>query len=287
MAEETTKTAEGETPKVTEAVVVGVDEGKGKSETVVTVHEPVPQPVQQDNSIESFISQAIAQKLPIETMEKFLAMRKEFRLEQAREAFVMSMASFQKECPVIAKTKVVKNKEGKEVYKYAPLDSIVLQVKTPLGNNNLAYSFKETRSEDGKTLTAICTIRHSLGHSEDSTFTVDVGTESFMTDTQKYGARMTFAKRYAFCNALGILTGDEDTDARELTIKPKALNPALNPKARVVALLRTLGVKDTTNPEATREKILELTQLTPDTPANIEEIISRLEVLIQEKNESQ
>lgn len=285
--EDITKTAEGETPKTTEAVV-GVDEGKGKgqSETVVTVHETPAQAIQQDNSIESFISQAITAKLPIETMEKFLAMRREFRLEQAREAYVLAMSNFQKECPVIAKTKAVKNKEGKEVYKYAPLDSIVLQVKDALGRNNLAYSFKETRSEDGKTLTAICTIRHSLGHSEESSFMVEVGTESYMTDTQKYGARMTFAKRYAFCNALGILTGDEDTDARELTLKPKALNPALNPKAKIIALLRELGVKDTKDGEATRAKIVELTQLEP-VPENIEEIINRLQVLIQEKNESQ
>jgi hypothetical protein len=37
----------------------------------------------------------------------------------------------------------------------------------------------------------------------------------FATDVQKYGARVTFAKRYAFCNALGILTGDEDIDSKE------------------------------------------------------------------------
>jgi hypothetical protein len=34
-----------------------------------------------------------------------------------------------------------------------------------------------------------------------------------MNDTQKVGAARTYAMRYAFCNAFGILTGDEDTDA--------------------------------------------------------------------------
>jgi hypothetical protein len=129
----------------------------------VVVQQQPPVVRQQDNSIEGFISQAIEKGLPIETIERFLAMRKEFRADQAREAYVMAMAQFQKECPVIAKTKEVKNKEGKVTYKYAPLDSIVLQVKDALGNNNLAYNFREERSEDGKTLTAICTIRHSMG----------------------------------------------------------------------------------------------------------------------------
>jgi hypothetical protein len=39
------------------------------------------------------------------------------------------------------------------------------------------------------------------------------------------GSARTFAMRYAFCNAFGILTGDEDTDARKVEngdIKPKA-----------------------------------------------------------------
>jgi len=33
-----------------------------------------------------------------------------------------------------------------------------------------------------------------------------------MSEVQKHGAAMTFAKRYAFCQVFGIMTGDEDTD---------------------------------------------------------------------------
>lgn len=39
-----------------------------------------------------------------------------------------------------------------------------------------------------------------------------------MSDTQLYAAASTFAKRYAFCNAFGIMTGDEDN---EVTLKQK------------------------------------------------------------------
>jgi hypothetical protein len=34
-----------------------------------------------------------------------------------------------------------------------------------------------------------------------------------MTTPQKFASALTFAKRYAFCNVLGILTGDKDDDA--------------------------------------------------------------------------
>lgn len=260
---------------------------QGSEVTTVVIPEVVAsQVVQQDNSIESFISQAIAKKMPIETIERFLVMRKEFRLEQAREAFVLAMSQFQKECPVIMKTKGVKKANSDTIiYRYAPLDSIVLQVKDALGNNNLAYFFREERSEDGTKITVICTIRHSMGHSEESAFTVEVGAEAYMTDTQKYGARNTFAKRYAFMNALGILTGDEDTDARELTKKSTKVPTSLEPKARVVALLQELGVDTKLGAESNRVKILDLTQLEP-TPANIPEVINRLELLVTEKNEN-
>ena len=271
---------------IQEATTVETPKVETPQQVVVTPpHQPQVMR-QQDNSIEGFISQAIEKGLPIETIERFLDMRRQFRADQAREAYVMAMAQFQKECPVIAKTKAVMNKDKTAVtYRYAPLDSIVLQVKDALGNNNLAYNFREERSEDGTKVTVICTIRHSMGHSEESSFTVDVGAEAYMSDTQKYGARNTFAKRYAFMNALGILTGDEDTDARELTKKAPKLNPATNKKALIISQLRKLGVKDTKDPDLVRDKIVEFTQLEPiDT--NFEEITSRLAILIDEKNES-
>ena len=36
---------------------------------------------------------------------------------------------------------------------------------------------------------------------------------AMMNAPQQTAATMTYAKRYAFCNAFGIMTGDEDTDA--------------------------------------------------------------------------
>ena len=54
-----------------------------------------------------------------------------------------------------------------------------------------------------------------------------------MSDVQKYGARSTFAKRYAFCNAFGIMTGDDDTDGNTIEEEkktPPQVKPAQPPK---------------------------------------------------------
>lgn len=234
--------------------------------------------VKQENSVDSFITQALSNNISVEIMEKLFALREKAKAEVAKEAFVSAMAKFQSACPVIEKKKKVMDKDGQKVrYMYAPLDSIVSQVKTPLGNNNLFYSFKEEKDE--QFLTAICTITHSLGHSETSSFKVPIGTEAYMNDTQKYGARMTFAKRYAFCNALGILTGDEDTDATTATPKaPKSV------KSNIMFLLKELGEGHATKQEI-ESSVLKLTQLVLN-DANLSEIQGRLEILVKESHDN-
>lgn len=167
----------------------------------------------QTDEVQMLISQAINNNTPVETMEKLLAMRRELRAEKAKEAFDQALSNFQSECPVIEKRKKVyeKGSTTKVRYSFSPLDDIVEQVKPFLGKNGLSYTFKTIQTD--KVIGIICKATHKMGHSEETEFSVPIGSESFMSEVQKFGARITFAKRYAFCNAFGILTGDEDIDA--------------------------------------------------------------------------
>ena len=167
------------------------------------------------SEVTQLMSQAIDKNVPVETMEKLLAMRRELRAEQAREQYHAALAKFQAELPVIKKTKRVMNKDGKtERYRYAPLDSIVAQVKRLLDKHG--FSHQEDASIEGKFVTARCVITHKEGHSETSAFSVPIDPDAYMNEAQKYASALTFTKRYAFCNALGILTGDADTDTVEI-----------------------------------------------------------------------
>jgi hypothetical protein len=109
------------------------------------------------------------------------------------------------------------SRKTKVRYAYAPLDSIVEQTRDLIAKYGLSYSFKTTNDE--KNITATLRITHIIGHSEENSFVVPIGTEGYMSDVQKYGARRTFAERYAFCDGFGILTGDEDTDATPESLK--------------------------------------------------------------------
>lgn len=176
----------------------------------------------QSMTAETLIAQAINKKVPVETMEKLLAMRRELKAEWAKEEFDKAMSNFQADCPTIQKTKAVETSAGKVAYKYAPIESIVEQVKFYLKDNGFSYSTNMKLLETG--VTVIVKVTHKDGHSEITEMTVPFGNKTnVMSQTQVVAAAQTFAKRYAFCNAFGILTGDEDDDANSVPKEGKSV----------------------------------------------------------------
>lgn len=231
-----------------------------------------------ETSVDTFISQALASNTPVETMEKLFALREKVKAEQAKEAFVQALATFQSECPVIEKTKKVLNKNSTTVrYMFAPIDSIVKQIQKPLAKAGLSYTW-QVKNEPGL-VTATAKVTHILGHSEESSFQIPIDTEGFMTAPQKVASALTFAKRYSLCNALGISTGDEDTDATDVNKDKNALSN----KSKIMFLLKSLEAKVDTK-ENIEAAVLKLSSL-PLVEENFEEIIGRLEILVSEKDE--
>lgn len=164
---------------------------------------------------EILIAQAIERHVPVETMEKLLAMRRELKQERAKEEYDQAMAEFQADCPTIVKTKEVKTKAGIVAYRYAPIESIVEQVRDILKKHGFSYSTNMELLGNGVKVSVKVT--HSTGHSEETCMSVPLGNKTdIMSQSQVVAAAQTFAKRYAFCNAFGILTGDEDNDTTSM-----------------------------------------------------------------------
>lgn len=207
-------------------------------ETEVTTVQSLAPAKPEVASVDGFIAQAIASSLPVETMERLFALRKEVKAEQAREAYTAAMAKFQSQCGVIEKKKIVKDKSGKERYRYAQIDDIDDQTRAARTSNG--FSFKTDVVHEPGFITAVVIVTHELGHTEPSSFRVPIDTDSYMSAPQRVAAALTFAKRYAFCNAFGILTGDEDTDAapeeQEVRTPPRVAAPAPRPAPRQIAI---------------------------------------------------
>lgn len=171
-----------------------------------------PQAIQEFNvNPQSLIMAAIDKNVSIEVMEKLLAMRDKLQSEQAELAFREAMSKFQSECPIIPKRKEVFDKGGKLRYKYAPIEDIVKAVQSLLETCGLSYDIDTEPTDVG--ITVVLTVSHVLGHKKVTRFNAPIQKDAYMSDPQKWASASTFAKRYAFCNGFGILTGDEDNDA--------------------------------------------------------------------------
>ncbi len=183
---------------------------KKKTKSIVLV-----KPAELSLSPEVLISQAIKKGATVDTLERLLAMRNQLKKEKAEEAYHTAMAEFQAECPIIKKKKRVNNKDGSKRYSYAPLESIVEQVKPLIQKYGFSYTIDA--KVETEWVEAICKVVHKFGHNESGSFKIPIDTEAYMSQPQKFAAALTFAKRYAFCDAFGILTGDDDNDAQDDT----------------------------------------------------------------------
>ena len=185
---------------------------------------------------QALLAQAIDKNLPIESMERLLAMRREMKAEWARDQFFTALAGFQSECPTVVKGKKVLNKkkdtetEATTRYSYAPLEDIVDQVKPFLEKWGFSWTIKPAQT-DGH-VKASCYVHHRDGHEEVTEFEVPLDPDAYMSDPQKAAAALTFARRYAFINALGVVTKGEDNDAHRSEEEPRRRGPITPPREK-------------------------------------------------------
>jgi hypothetical protein len=169
-------------------------------------------------SPERLISQAIEKGASIETLERIMDIRKQINAENAKREFDEAMSKFQSICPIIKKTKVVMNKDKTtERYRYAPLDSIISQVRKPIADCGFSYKI-EAEFIPGA-VRAITKVTHCMGHTEDSKFESPIDNDEYKSAPQHVASALTFSKRYSFCDAFGIMTGDDDNDASAIDVK--------------------------------------------------------------------
>ena len=172
-------------------------------------------PKKQDSMQSAIINIVKDKSIDHEKLKCVLEMQMLMEDRQAKNDFKIALAKFQTECPAIHKTKSVKNKNNVVMYKYAPLDEMVSIIRPFLSQNGLAFSFSITKENDGIELCLITSISHVSGHTEDSKYYFDPnGKVQIMTEAQGRKSALSYAKRAALENALGVITIDEDDDAR-------------------------------------------------------------------------
>ena len=162
---------------------------------------------------QALIAQAIEKGAGIDTMERLVALAKDVREVQAREAWYAAMAEFQRTCPTIKKTaraKIQTRGGGSFEYSFAPLDEIMGTIQPIMGPLGLSVSWRSKFEKDAVIVS--CRISHTFGHHEESG---DVPMPVVQGDgganpQQRVGIATTYAKRYSLLGIIGMAPEDDD-----------------------------------------------------------------------------
>ncbi len=153
----------------------------------------------------SIIADALARNVAPETLRELLAVRREWEADEARKAYFLAVSSFQRRCPIVEKGDKAHDKD------YARLDRIWRTIRPLLTELGLAVTWQTCEQRPDGICRVEGTLSHQLGHS--TRILQDVPLPDLIrgqNKAQQMGSASTYARRYALCSALGIVTGQDD-----------------------------------------------------------------------------
>lgn len=146
-------------------------------------------------------------------LEKLCDLYEKMQSRNAEKQFAAAFVALQAEMPRITADKSVPDKYGNLKYRFAPYEDIMGAVRPLLLKHGFTVTFSMTYS-DGRVIQN-CTLQHTGGHSRTNQFAARIGSgPPGSSDAQADGAASTYAKRFAFCNALNI-TIESDNDGAQ------------------------------------------------------------------------
>ena len=175
--------------------------------TELVVHQTTP------NAIVELLHLAVEKNLPVEMLERLQALHERVSDRAATIEFARELAAFQDECPPIVKTSTAKVMTRGGVtysYKYAELDQIARTVRPLLARRGFSYTWDSDVRD--KALHCVCILRHVNGHFEKANFSSPVESSAGMSEQQKHASALTYARRQALVQVLGLTTKEPDTD---------------------------------------------------------------------------
>lgn len=179
----------------------------------------------------------------VDALEKIQVLHERVTMNAARVAFADALAAFQERCPTITHNSEAKfdtRGGGKMEYTYASLDHIARVIRPHLKAVGLSYRFNSRLHEkNAGILVVLCTLTHIDGYGETAEFPVPLESKAGMSEQQKHGAALTYARRQSLVQVLGITTADKDTDGGNLEkVTPKQIEEL---EALIVAASAPLG----------------------------------------------
>jgi len=163
------------------------------------------------------IRMAIEQGLDTDKLEKLIALRNAELSRQAKEDFDRHFSEMQADLPTIKKGSEAKDRTGKTMYYYAPLETLQAAAGPVIARHGFSYSWREEALEAGKRVILTVT---GYGHSRETSFDVPkIEGNAIQNPVQAAGAMSSYGKRYTFIAGFGLTVEGEDDDAGSLTFE--------------------------------------------------------------------
>lgn len=167
-------------------------------------------PIHEPTGAVALIREAIAQKVDPAALRELLAVKEQWEASEARKTYNLAVSDFQRQCPIIEKTD-----KGYSA-NYARLDRIWRTIRPLLTGLGLSVTWNICEMRDG-----LCHVEgrlaHRDGHGEKLVMDMPLPDKvrnaqgkDVQNNAQQMGSASTYAKRYAMCAALGIVTGEDD-----------------------------------------------------------------------------
>lgn len=169
--------------------------------------EPASMPaVVEDSSALMFERLARDPNVPVEKLERLMAMHERVLALQAKAAFDSAFAEMQGEMPAIIERAQTNNGT------YAPLEDIVAGIRPVLQKHGFSVSH-ETQWPDARTVRVIGILTHRDGHEKRSEFLTTADSSGNKNAIQGLGSAIAYGRRYTTKDLLNIVTRGEDDDA--------------------------------------------------------------------------
>lgn len=168
----------------------------------------------QGNNPSALLQIAVEKGADVEKLEKLMELQERWDANEARKAFFTAMAAFQGDAPAIDRGKSVKDRNGRIMYSYAPLEAVLDAIRPAERAHGFMHSWNQ-EDLDGGGVRILCKISHTSGHTETSSVTIPPTTGMNTNAAQDRGIIVTYGQRRSLLNAYGLATGGEDRDGAD------------------------------------------------------------------------
>lgn len=181
----------------------------------------------------------------IDKLSKLLDIQERWEKNEAKKAYVESMAAFKLSPPVIEKDRHVKFQTktgGITEYKHASLQNVTSTINEALSKHGLTASW--TTKQNDATVTVTCKITHIFGHSEETSLTSGHDNTGNKNPIQALASSISYLERYTLLALTGLATEDMDDDGKTTTNDKEPENTTWTDKQNEFAEKLKISLED-------------------------------------------